>query len=221
MFSTTNFKRYNRGEEQVEVPKGGMDNWARFGYTLVGVMAVNLVRCAKYASRYLMAPEHLQFKVISDTREKTRKSREHSRKGLKRTAETCTKRESELMEELNGLQSTLQLEQNRTADLASELNTAKIMLEYHQLMESDYKCQLESLTKSKEAMVRDYYALKAARDEEVRELESRIVSLTTQLEKKRERKRSKRLKPLPEQVSCQTGSEIMWVQDCGASIIAV
>lgn len=92
------------------------------------------------------------------------------------------------MEELNELQGTLQEERNRTTDLASELNTAKIMLEYHQLMESDYKCQLESLTKSNEAMVRDYDALKAARDEEVRELESRIVSLTTQLEKKRERK---------------------------------
>lgn len=198
-----------------------MDNWARFGYTLVGVMAVNLVRCAKYAGRYLMAPEHLQFEVISDTREKTRKSREHSRKGIKRTAETCTTRENELMEELNELQGTLQEERNRTTDLASELNTAKIMLEYHQLMESDYKCQLESLTKSNEAMVRDYDALKAARDEEVRELESRIVSLTTQLEKKRERKKSKRPKPLPEQVSCQTGSEITWVQDWGASIIAV
>ena len=222
MFSTTNFKRYNRGHEQVEVPNGGrMDNWSRFGYTLVGVMAVNLVRCAKYAGRYLMAPEHLQFEVISDTREKTRKSREHSRKGLKRTAAICTERENELTEELKKLQSTLQEERNRTADLASELNTAKIMLEYHQLMESDYKCQLESLSKNNEAMVRDYDALKAARAEEVQELESRIISMTTQLQKKRKRKRTKRPKPLPEQVSGQIGSEVMWVQEWGASIISV
>jgi hypothetical protein len=221
MFSTTNFKRYNREDEQVEVPNGGMDNWSRFGYTLVGVMAVNLVRCAKYAGRYLMAPEHLQFEVISDTREKTRKSREHSRKGLKRTAETCMKRENELTEELNKLQSTLQEEKKRVVDLSSELTTANIMLEYHQLMEGDYKCQLESLTKSNEAMVRDYDALKAARAEEVSELESRIISLTTQLQKKRERKRSKRHKSLPEQVSGQIGPDIMWVQELGASIIAV
>jgi len=88
-------------------------------------------------------------------------------------------------------------------------------------MEGDYKCQLESLTKSNEAMVRDYDALKAARAEEVSELESRIISLTTQLQKKRERKRSKRHKSLPEQVSGQIGPDIMWVQELGASIIAV
>lgn len=221
MFSITNFKRYNKRDEDPTVPEGKMDNWSRFGYTLVGVMAVNLVRCARYGDRYLMSPKHLEFDVISDTKEKTRKSRELCRKGQKRSAETDGEHENDLTEVLGELQSVLQEEKKRTSELSNELNTANLTLEYYQLKEVENERQLERLTKTNEGIVRDYDALKAATDEKVRELESRIVSLTTQLEKKRKLKKRKRAKTLPEHVSDPFESGLSWVQELGASVIAV
>ena len=184
-------------------------------------MAVNLVRCARYGDRYLMSPKHLEFDVISDTKEKTRKSRELCRKGQKRSAETDGEHENDLTEVLGELQSVLQEEKKRTSELSNELNTANLTLEYYQLKEVENERQLERLTKTNEGIVRDYDALKAATDEKVRELESRIVSLTTQLEKKRKLKKRKRAKTLPEHVSDPFESGLSWVQELGASVIAV
>ena len=222
MFSTTNFKQYKKGKEDTVVPKGGMDNWSRFGYTLVGVMAVNLVRCAKYGDDFLMPPSHLQIEVISDTKEKTRKTRQHSQRGKKRREDSCTGCENRVQDDLNKLQHALEEEKRRTSDLTDELNLARINEEYHKLIEADFKQEIEKLSSEKANADLEYNKLNDAKDEKIRELEMHIAFLTTQLNEISEKKKSKRRKSTHNIAKDgQSGPEVLWLEEWGSSILAV
>lgn len=220
MFSTTNFKQYKKGEEEVVVPKGGLDNWSKFGYTL-GVMVANLVRCAKYGDDLLMPPLHLQFKVITDTKEKTRKTRQHSQKGKRRREDSRTEGVNEMKDELNKLQSALEEEKQCMGELSDKLNLAQINLEYHKLIEADFKQEIERRSSEKEKAILQYNNLNTAKDEEIGKLESCITSLTMQLKEMIEKK-SKRPKSTREIAKkCQSGPDVTWVEEWGALILAV
>lgn len=220
MLSTTNFKQYKNGEGEVRVPEGGMDNWTKYGYTLVGIMAVNLVRCAKYAGKYLMPPSRLQFDVLSDTKEKP-KTREDSQKGRKRRRESCTEREIEIRDELEKLQYALSEEKQRTAKLSEELNVAETTLEFHKLIGEVNRTQIESLTNTNEAVARDHSALKVLKDEEICELQSRVASLTSQLQKARKRKKTKRQKSHSETARTEIRDGVSWVPELDTFVISV
>lgn len=221
MFSVTNFKQYKKEENDVGAPEEGTTNWSKFGYTLVGAMAVNLIRCAKYADNYLMSPAHLQLDYVSDTREQKRKTNVRVRKRKTREAERWIGRENEMKEELKQLNFALNHERQRATDLSDELGLAQIQLEYHKLVEEEDKQRIEGLTKTNEAIARDFSDLKAVKDEEIRVLELRVASLISQLKGDRMRKKWKRRKSSSGKEPSADGTIDAWLEEWDTSLIII
>ena len=220
MLSITNFKQYkSTSSGDATKPMQERTNWDKYGYTLVGAMAANWIRCAHYAGRPLLSPERLQFGVVSDTREQDEKrTREHKKR--KRETESQSVREAEIEEEMDRLRGALEEERQRTSKLSSDLTVASAMLELNEISSQKDKKKIEQLTEMKEVAEQQCSVLKTAKDEQIKDLEARLDSCLAELEEAKKRKKHKRKNGGQGQTDLH-GMGVSWLPECGVSVLAV
>lgn len=218
LLSMTNFKQYKSSELKNETPIEGRTNWDKYGYTLVGAMAANWVRCAQYAGRPLLSPECLRFGVVSDTREQTEKPtrpREHGKR--KREAESRLICEEEARKKISRLQSALEEERRRTCELSDELNNVNLRMQLHEWSSEEDKKEIEELRRMNQTTREQYLALEADKDAKIKQLENCLNACKAKLAATKRRKRVVREEKSP----VANEPVLMWLPEYEASVLTV
>ena len=221
MISITNFKRYKAPEKQDVVPIEMRTNWDEYGYTLVGALAANLILSARYGVRWLLSPFQFLFGIVCNTREQEDRAEKRLRKreDQKRKHDSLEpnwqRLQKEMEDELERLKGALETERHQTTQLSDQLNLAQLQLEYYEVVGQQDKRQIEQLTKTNEAILRDFKALKVAKEEQIQELETHVATLTRQLhdaqqqqqqQQRRHRRRTKKIRYCGAEARAGTGT---------------
>ena len=182
LLTVANFKQYPSKGTINEKPLHERTNWDTYGYTMIGSLAANFVRCAHYSGQPLLSPEHLQFGVVSDTRtqrENLAKQKSDRKRKLHSACETTE--EADMKLEMEQLQNALEEERQRSSKLSHELVMANLTLQLNEWSDKEDKKQIEELVKKNEQATREYLALRDATNEKIDELQTRLESCLAEL----------------------------------------
>ena len=182
LLTVANFKQYPSKGTINEKPIHERTNWDTYGYTMIGSLAANFVRCAYYRDQPLVSPEHLRFGIVSDTRtqrEKLAKPQNDKKRKLHGTCETME--ETEMKLEMERLQNALEEEHQRSSKLSDDLVMANLTLQLNEWSNKEDKKQIEKLVKKNEQATREYLALRDATNEKIDELQTRLESCQAEL----------------------------------------